>query len=129
MTLKLRLFVVIGVLALTQAGLGAQRGAGRGGQGAGGQGPAGRGGRQAGPGANQPAPKGTGRIAGRIVSADTGNPIRRAQVRLSAPEIRVNRTDTTDNDGKYEFADLPAGRYRLQVSKTGYVTLEYGQAQ
>ena len=149
MTLNLRVFAVIGVLALAQAGLGAQRGIGRGGQGAGGQGPGGRGigplidpsdpsqlppvggrgGRQGGPGANQPAPKGTGRIAGRIVSADTGNPIRRAQVRLSAPEIRVNRMDATDNEGKYEFKDLPAGRYRLQVSKAGYVTLEYGQAR
>jgi hypothetical protein len=158
MALKLRLFVVIGVLALAMTGLSAQRGAGGaggggragGGQGPGGRGPGplvdpggdpsqlpagggGRGGRQAGAGggrgANQPAPKGTGKIGGRIVSSDTGNPIRRAQVMLQAPAIRVNRTDTTDNDGRYEFADLPAGRYQLRVSKAGYVTLEYGQAR
>src|SRR5207237_10715078 len=68
-------------------------------------------------------------ITGRVIAADSGNPIRRAQIRLTAPEIRVNRTSNTDNDGKYEFADLPAGRYRLPVSKAGYVTLEYGQAR
>jgi hypothetical protein len=158
MALKLRLFVVIGVLALAASGLSAQRGAGGaggggragGGQGPGGRGPGplvdptadpaqlppgiggGRGGRQGGPngqGGNQPAPKGTGKIGGRIVSSDTGSPIRRAQVTLAAPAIRVNRTDTTDNDGRYEFADLPAGRYQLRVSKAGYVTLEYGQAR
>ena len=41
----------------------------------------------------------------------------------------MTRVGTTDNDGKYEFTGLAAGRYRLQVSKAGYVTLEYGQAR
>ena len=36
---------------------------------------------------------------------------------------------TTDNEGRYEIAELPASRYRLQISKAGYVTLEYGQAR
>jgi hypothetical protein len=35
-------------------------------------------------GAAQETPKGTGRIRGRVVAADTGAPLRRAQVRLSA---------------------------------------------
>jgi hypothetical protein len=64
-----------------------------------------------------------------VVSADTGNPIRRAQVRVNAPEVRINRVATTDNQGRYEIAELPAARYRLQISKAGYVTLEYGQAR
>src|SRR6266550_186722 len=78
---------------------------------------------------NQPAPKGTAKLGGRVMAGDTGNPLRRAQVRLTAPEIRVNRVATSDNNGRYEFADLAPGQYRLQISKAGYVTLEYGQAR
>jgi carboxypeptidase family protein len=94
------------------------------------QGPGGLGGRFGGPlRDNAPAPKGTAKIIGRIVSADSGNPIRRAQVRVSAPDARTNRVVTTDNQGRYELSDLPAARYRLTISKAGYVTLEYGQAR
>src|SRR5262245_22937207 len=74
-------------------------------------------------------PQGTARITGRVVATDTGNPLRRAQVRLTATDVRVNRVASTDNDGKYEFTGLAAARYRLQISKAGYVTLEYGQAR
>ena len=52
---------------------------------------------------------GTGRIRGRIVSADAGGPVRRAQVRLSSPEAGV-KTALTGSDGAYEFTELPAGR-------------------
>jgi len=94
------------------------------------QGPGGLGGRFGGPFRdNTPAPKGTAKIIGRIVSADSGNPIRRAQVRVSAPDARTNRMVTTDNQGRYEVGDLPAARYRVTISKAGYVTLEYGQAR
>ena len=53
---------------------------------------------------------GTGRIRGRVVAADTGAPLRRAQVRLGAPDARDNRTVSTDADGRYDLTDLPAGR-------------------
>jgi hypothetical protein len=33
----------------------------------------------------------------------------------------------TDDDGVFELSDLPAGRYTLTVSKTGFVALSYGQ--
>ena len=36
---------------------------------------------------------------------------------------------TTDGDGRFELLTLPAGRYRLYVTKAGYVSLEYGQAR
>ena len=70
---------------------------------------------------------GTARIRGRVVAADTGAPLRRAQVRLSAAELRVNRSATTDADGRYEFPDLPAGRYNLSVARSGFVSLSFGQ--
>src|SRR6185503_695487 len=56
---------------------------------------------------NSATPTGTARIRGRVISADTGTPLRRATVRVSAPEARVNRSVNTDADGRYELADLP----------------------
>jgi hypothetical protein len=72
---------------------------------------------------------GTAKITGRVVSAETGTPIRRAQIRVQSVEARFNRVVTTDGDGRYELLNLPAGRYRLSVSRAGYVALEYGQAR
>jgi hypothetical protein len=90
----------------------------------------GRGGRIGGPPRDDaPAARGTAKISGRVVSAETGAPIRRAQVRVTSPEVRTNRLASTDSNGAYEIADLPAARYRLQISKAGYVTLDYGQAR
>lgn len=70
---------------------------------------------------------GTGVIAGRVVSAESGAPLRRAQVRLSSPELRGGRVAMTDVEGRYEFRELPAGRYSLTASKAGYVAIQFGQ--
>src|SRR6185312_11046975 len=35
----------------------------------------------------------------------------------------------TDGDGRYEFRDLPGGRYNLSATKAGYVTVQYGQTR
>ena len=70
---------------------------------------------------------GTGRIQGRVLAADTGMPLRRAQIRIFANEQRVNRMASTDADGRYELRDLPAGRYNLTVTRNGYVSLQFGQ--
>src|SRR5687767_10740316 len=59
---------------------------------------------------------GTGRIKGRLVAAETGAPVRRAQVRVSGSEI-MPKSATTDNDGAYEFRDLPAGRFTITATK------------
>jgi hypothetical protein len=76
----------------------------------------------------QPA-TGTARITGQVVSAETGSPIRRAQIRITSRDARINRNTTTGSDGRFEISALPASRYRLYVSKAGYVALEYGQAR
>ena len=70
---------------------------------------------------------GTARIRGRVVAADNGNPLRRATIRISAAELRVNRSVNTDAEGRYEFTELPAGRYSVFVSRNGYVSLQFGQ--
>lgn len=102
--------------------------AGRGGQG---PMPGGRGGRLGGmpPRDNAAMPTGTARITGRVVVADTGTPIRRAQISLNSRDAGFNRNVATDSEGRYELTGLPAGRYRLYVSKAGFVALEYGQAR
>lgn len=72
-------------------------------------------------------PTGTAVIRGRIVTSDTGTPIRRAQVRAFSGEMRESRGASTDGQGRFEIRDLPAGRWELSVSKAGFVTLRFGQ--
>jgi hypothetical protein len=80
-----------------------------------------------GPRDNQAPQVGTGRLRGRVVGGDTGMPLRRAIVRLSGQEFREGRVASTDEEGRWELKDLPAGRYTLSASKGGYVQLQYGQ--
>ena len=71
---------------------------------------------------------GTASIKGRITAADTGRPLRRARVTASAPELGQRGRDvSTDADGRYEIKDLPAGRYSMTVTRSGYLRLRYGQ--
>jgi hypothetical protein len=74
------------------------------------------------------APKtGTAVLKGTVVSAETGMPLRRAQVRAGGNDPRDARSVSTDEKGQWELNELPAGRYTLVVSKAGYVQLSYGQ--
>jgi len=70
---------------------------------------------------------GTASLRGRVVSAQTGMPLRRAQVTIIVPELQMRRVATTDGEGRYEFRELPAGRFQVSAIKAGYVTLQYGQ--
>jgi protocatechuate 3,4-dioxygenase beta subunit len=74
----------------------------------------------------QPAP-GTATMRGHVFAADTGQALRKAQVRIFAVEIRENRMATTDANGLYEFTEVRAGRYTISASKGSYVGLSYGQ--
>src|SRR5687768_5035638 len=61
---------------------------------------------------------GTARISGRVVS-DMGAAVRGAEVRLSGDFVRQTETDDM---GRFEFADLPAGRLFLNATKPGFAT-------
>jgi hypothetical protein len=70
---------------------------------------------------------GTARLSGRVLAADTGKPLPRAVVQVAVPGAREPRWVWTDQDGRWQLAQLPAGRYTLTVSKSGYLKLRYGQ--
>ena len=69
---------------------------------------------------------GTARLRGRVTAVETGGPVRRAQVRISGPDIG-SKTAVTDADGRFEFRDLPGGRFNVSATKSGFVTVQYGQ--
>jgi len=73
------------------------------------------------------APQPTGRITGRVLASDTGRAVRRARVLLNASELPGGRGVLTDDNGLFDFIELPAGRYTLGVSKSGFVAISYGQ--
>jgi hypothetical protein len=78
-----------------------------------------------------PTPRaGTGVIRGRVVRADTGEPLRRVQVRVdewSTGDGSGPAATMTDAEGRYELTQLPAGRYQLKATRGGYVEVAYGQ--
>jgi hypothetical protein len=68
------------------------------------------------------------RIAGTIISAREGYPLSRARVALrdvKSPQYQIFMI--TADDGHFEFASLPAGKYSLTGAKRGYITASYDQ--
>lgn len=63
-------------------------------------------------------PKTMGNIYGIVGDMETGEPIKGASVVLSPG----NRSTVTGSDGHFEFLNLEATQYKVQVSAKGYVT-------
>lgn len=81
------------------------------------------------PARDQPEPTGTAVIAGRVVDAKNGEPIRKAKLRAVDPDARSKaRIATTDAGGHYELKNLPAGHYRVSATKATFVPGWYGEA-
>lgn len=65
----------------------------------------------------------TGRFAGRIVDAGSGNPVRGASIRDLASQVAV----ACDDSGRFEMRFLPIGYRRMEITAPCYTTL-VGQA-
>jgi hypothetical protein len=79
------------------------------------------------------APSVTGRsaqsagIAGVVVTTDgIPQPVRRAIVTLSGGALALSLNAITDDDGRFQIADVPAGRFTISASRASYVTIAYG---
>ncbi|MDP2054666.1 MAG: carboxypeptidase-like regulatory domain-containing protein [Acidobacteriota bacterium] len=66
-------------------------------------------------------------MRGKVTSAVTGGPLRRAQVRAMSMEARGGGVTSTDAEGNFEIKELPAGRYNITATKGGFVTGQFGQ--
>jgi hypothetical protein len=71
--------------------------------------------------------KGTAILRGKITAADTGRPLRRVRITVTAPELSEPRSVSTNLQGIYELRDLPPGRYTVAATRTGYLTMRHGQ--
>ena len=68
--------------------------------------------------ADKPEEEKLGSIYG-VITDDANELMRAASVQLNPIGLKT----TTGNDGQYEFTDLKAGDYTLQVTKTGYTEM------
>jgi protocatechuate 3,4-dioxygenase beta subunit len=70
-------------------------------------------------------------IEGIVLRAEDGAALKKARVSLTRAESVRRRgsvvTAITSAEGRFLMRDVPAGRYRLTVERSGYVQQEYGQ--
>jgi hypothetical protein len=66
-----------------------------------------------------------------VVVADDGprTPVRRATLTLTPASGDAPRITSSDDRGRYLFADLPVGVYTLAAAKGGFVATSYGSAR
>jgi 5-hydroxyisourate hydrolase-like protein (transthyretin family) len=70
------------------------------------------------------------RIAGTIVNADSGEPVRRASVAvLSEQDSHTIAAVESDDEGRFSLDLLPAAKYQLTASKRGFRTAFYDEHQ
>lgn len=70
----------------------------------------------------------TCRISGMVVKLADGTPLKGATVALSNDEDREHNIATkTMADGRFALKNVPPARYKMTVSRNGYVSAEYGQ--
>jgi hypothetical protein len=73
---------------------------------------------------------GTSVISGIVVSDEAGtHPVRRAAVSTRNSDSGAAFMLMTDDAGRFEFRDLPAGRFVVSVTKPGYVATTYGASR
>jgi hypothetical protein len=71
-------------------------------------------------------PTGTGVIAGRVLAGDTGRPLPNAFVRLIGRDRSPSWAEVADQQGRFEFTQLPSGSYLLIAGHPRYLTTTFG---
>ena len=67
-------------------------------------------------------------VSGIVIRGLDSAPLKNATVQLVSGEDREHTIATrTTADGHFELRNIPSGRYRLKVSRDGYVEQEFGQ--
>jgi hypothetical protein len=68
------------------------------------------------------------RIAGTVVSIVDGHPLGRARVSLkNEKDSQKLQSMVTSEDGKFQFAELPAGKYSLLGARRGFISAAYDE--
>jgi hypothetical protein len=65
-------------------------------------------------------PTGTGVVRGVVVGSDSGQPLPRAEVRITLNTGGFTTSTTADTDGRFEFSGLPPGNLQLGGQHPGY---------
>lgn len=81
----------------------------------------------------QPQAQDFAAIEGQVVDGVTGSPVRKANLTLRHIDANPGQAGllgtygtTSDAGGKFAMKDLEPGKYMLNVTRTGYVTMQYG---
>ncbi|MFZ0319665.1 MAG: carboxypeptidase-like regulatory domain-containing protein [Candidatus Sulfotelmatobacter sp.] len=68
------------------------------------------------------------RIAGTVVSKSDGRPLARTRITVrDTKDSKKFQSMVTAEDGRYEFSELPAGKYSLMGAKRGFISASYDQ--
>jgi protocatechuate 3,4-dioxygenase beta subunit len=87
------------------------------------------------PAVDQPPtrPEDLGAVEGSVFNAATGEPVKKAAVQMTRTDVAPNRnappqsySATTDAAGRFAMKDIEPGKYRMTVSRNGFVTMAYG---
>jgi len=65
----------------------------------------------------------TGTVTGRVESSD-GNPLPGVTVTITSPVLQGERTAVTTENGDYIFKGLPAGRYKVSFTLSGFSSVD-----
>src|SRR5437879_2272279 len=78
--------------------------------------------------ASPTARPGTSAVRGRVVDAQDNRPLRRVRLTLTGAGLPPGGLPaSTDDEGRYECTELPAGRFTLTSQRSGFLQLRYGQ--
>ena len=78
--------------------------------------------------ANAPKPEEVAcTVQGSVLAADSGKPLKSAQIRLNETDAKSPHSyrTSTDGEGKFSIKNIVPGRYSFVATKNGYVTQQY----